>query len=261
MGDTIIALVLRQEADTINAEIEELDNDDLPPGDVIIKVDYSSLNYKDGMALTGKGNIIRSYPMVPGIDLVGSVLASDSEKFLPGDPVILTGWSVGERYWGGFTQRQGTHADWFERRPAALDARDAIVPADAGFPTLNCFMAGHGGGSEVPLNPCLDYLTQQSMSVAFRSDVEAAINKANFTYEKDFRVDPFICDFLLRVNGKRYAIDCKYNVNRDWDRTDATVKLLKENLPCDEVVIAIPYENELARNARTEIESAGGTIA
>ncbi len=146
MGDTFNALVLRQEADTINAEIEELDNDDLPPGDVIVKVDYSSLNYKDGMALTGKGNIIRSYPMVPGIDLVGSVLASDSEKFLPGDPVILTGWSVGERYWGGFTQRQRTHADWLVRLPAALDARDAMGLGTAGLTAMLCVMAIEEGG-------------------------------------------------------------------------------------------------------------------
>jgi len=105
------------------------------------------------------------------------------------------------------------------------------------------------------------YLEVKSMSVAFRSDVEAAIQEANLPYEKDFRDDPFICDFMLTPNRKRIAVDCKYNVNRDWDRTYATVKLLKENLPCDKVVIAIPYENELARKARAEIESVGGKIA
>ena len=104
------------------------------------------------------------------------------------------------------------------------------------------------------------YLEVKSMSVAFRSDVEAVLEKAGINYEKDFRNDPFICDFMLDLHGRRVAIDCKYNVNRDWDRTYATVKLLRENLPCDKVVIAIPYENELARKARAEIESMGGAI-
>lgn len=104
------------------------------------------------------------------------------------------------------------------------------------------------------------YLEVKSMSVAFRSDVEAVLKAAGLDFEKDFRNDPFICDFMLDLHGRRVAIDCKYNVNRDWDRTYATVKLLRENLPCDEVVIAIPYENELARKARAEIGSVGGQI-
>lgn len=105
------------------------------------------------------------------------------------------------------------------------------------------------------------YLEVKSMSVAFRSDVEAVLREAGLSFEKDFRNDPFICDFMLDLHGRRVAIDCKYNVNRDWDRTYATVKLLRENLPCDEVVIAIPYENELARKALVEIGSVGGQIA
>lgn len=146
MGDTFNALVLRESDGNVNAEIEELDNDDLPAGDVLVKVDYSSLNYKDGMALTGKGNIIRSYPMVPGIDLSGSVLASDSESFSPGDPVILTGWSVGERYWGGFTERQRTRSEWLVRRPAALESRDAMGIGTAGLTSMLCVMAIEDGG-------------------------------------------------------------------------------------------------------------------
>ncbi len=104
------------------------------------------------------------------------------------------------------------------------------------------------------------YIEVKSMSVAFRSDVEDVLKEANVSFEKDFRNDPFICDFMLDLHERRIAIDCKYNVNRDWDRTYATVKLLRENLPCDEVVIAIPYENELARKARAEIGSVGGQI-
>ena len=104
------------------------------------------------------------------------------------------------------------------------------------------------------------YLEVKSMSVAFRKDVESVLTDLGIIFDKDFRNDPFICDFMLELQGRRVAIDCKYNVNRDWDRTYATVKLLRENLPCDEVVIAIPYENDQARKARNGIESVGGRI-
>lgn len=105
------------------------------------------------------------------------------------------------------------------------------------------------------------YIEVKSMSVAFRNDVEAVLKASRLPYKRDFRADPFICDFLVENVARRVAVECKYNVNRDWDRTYATVKLLKENLPCDEVVIAVPYENELARIARDEIACAGGKIA
>jgi len=104
------------------------------------------------------------------------------------------------------------------------------------------------------------YLEIKSMSVAFKKDVEAVLRESNLGYQADFRVDPFICDFMVQLGGRKIAIDCKYNVNRDWDRTYATVKLLRENLPCDEVVIVIPYENELARKARAEIERSRGRV-
>jgi len=104
------------------------------------------------------------------------------------------------------------------------------------------------------------YLEVKSMSVAFENDVESVLKEAGLAFEKDYRNDPFICDFMLDLRGCRVAIDCKYNVNRDWDRTYATVKLLREQLPCNEVVIAIPYENELGRKARDEIESVGGRV-
>ena len=107
---TFKALVVREAEEgnpkSAAASIEELTDDDLPTYEgaemVTVDIDYSSLNYKDGMALTGKGRIIRSFPMVPGIDFSGTVVASDSDRFAPGDGVILTGWAVGERYWGGY---------------------------------------------------------------------------------------------------------------------------------------------------------------
>lgn len=145
-GDAFNALVLRESGGNVNARIERLTNDDLPDGDVLVEVDYSSLNYKDGMALTGAGKIVRSYPMVPGIDFAGTVLASDSDRFTEGDPVILTGWSVGERYWGGFTERQRVKADWLVHRPEALASRDAMAIGTAGLTSMMCVLAIEDAG-------------------------------------------------------------------------------------------------------------------
>lgn len=104
------------------------------------------------------------------------------------------------------------------------------------------------------------YLEVKSMSVAFRNDVEAVLLGTGLSYQPDFRMEPYICDFLVEQEGRRVAVDCKFNINRDWDRTYATVKLLRENLPCDEVIVVVPYENDLARKAQAEIESAGGRV-
>jgi acrylyl-CoA reductase (NADPH) len=143
---TFNALVLRESDDGHVGAIEQLTDDDLPDGDVTVDVDYSSLNYKDGMALTGAGRIVRSYPMVPGIDLTGTVAASDSPDFAVGDSVILTGWAVGERYWGGYTQRQRVRSEWLVKRPDSMPALDAMAIGTAGLTSMLCVMAIEDGG-------------------------------------------------------------------------------------------------------------------
>ena len=145
-GDTFNAMVLRESGGNVNARIERLTDADLPEGDVLVEVDYSSLNYKDGMALTGAGKIVRSYPMVPGIDFAGTVLSSESDRFAEGDPVILTGWSVGERYWGGFAERQRVRSDWLVHRPDALASRDAMAIGTAGLTSMLCVLAVEDAG-------------------------------------------------------------------------------------------------------------------
>ena len=141
MSDTFKALMLKQDdAGKTIAEVCQLTNDDLPQGDVLVKVDYSSLNYKDGLAITGKGKIVRTWPMVPGIDLVGSVLASDSPDYAAGDQVVLTGWSVGEKYWGGYSQRQRLQSKWLVPLPEGLDSQQAMAIGTAGFTAMLCVM-------------------------------------------------------------------------------------------------------------------------
>lgn len=140
MSDTFKALVLTQEDGKTVSTLKQLGNDDLPEGDVLLAVDYSSLNYKDGLAITGKGKIVRQWPLVPGIDLAGSVLESASSDYKAGDRVVLTGWSVGEKYWGGYSQRQRVQSKWLVPLPDGLDTRQAMAIGTAGFTAMLCVM-------------------------------------------------------------------------------------------------------------------------
>lgn len=135
------ALVLEQQDAKTHASIRQLTVDDLPAGDVLVDVAYSSLNYKDGLAVTGKGKIVRQFPMVPGIDFAGTVAESASERFRPGDAVILTGWGVGESHWGGFAQKARVNSEWLVPMPAGLNAQKAMIIGTAGLTAMLCVMA------------------------------------------------------------------------------------------------------------------------
>lgn len=140
MSDTFTALVLRETDDGHVGALEQLTDADLPDGDVTVDIDYSSLNYKDGLALAGKNRIVRSYPMVPGIDLTGTVVASDSPDWKVGDEVVSTSFQVGERYWGGYAQRQRVRSEWLVRRPAGMSAKTAMAIGTAGLTAMLCVM-------------------------------------------------------------------------------------------------------------------------
>lgn len=154
--NTFNALVVREaeagNPKTAAASIEQLTDDDLPTYDgdetVVVDIDYSSLNYKDGMALTGQGRIIRSYPMVPGVDFSGTVVSSESSRFAAGDGVILTGWAVGERFWGGYSQRQRVKAEWLVARPDGLSSLHAMGIGTAGLTSMLCVLGLEDGGVE-----------------------------------------------------------------------------------------------------------------
>lgn len=149
MSDSFNALMLTQDDNgrTV-AEVRQLTDGDLPDGDVLVAVEYSSLNYKDGLAVTGKGKIVRTWPMVPGIDLAGSVLESSSSSYAAGDRVVLTGWSVGEKYWGGYSQRQRVRSKWLVPLPEGLDTRRAMAIGTAGFTAMLCVMTLEEAGLE-----------------------------------------------------------------------------------------------------------------
>lgn len=116
--------------------LTELDETRLPEGEVLVQVAYSTLNYKDSLAITGKSPVVRSYPMVPGIDFAGTVLQSSDARYKAGDAVILNGWGVGERHWGGFAQKARVKADWLIPLPAGMDARQAMAIGTAGYTAM-----------------------------------------------------------------------------------------------------------------------------
>ncbi|HEY3941689.1 MAG TPA: MDR family oxidoreductase [Acidimicrobiales bacterium] len=132
------ALVLREPGP---ATFEELSDADLPDGDVTVAVAYSSLNYKDGLAVSGEGKIARRLPMVCGIDLAGTVEASDSPHFAVGDEVVLTGWGLSETHPGGYTQHQRVRSEWLVPRPYPLSLRQAMAVGTAGLTAMLCVMA------------------------------------------------------------------------------------------------------------------------
>ncbi len=135
------AVLINKDEAGYRAALAELDEGALPAGDVSIKVAYSTLNYKDGLAITGKGPVVRSFPMVPGIDLAGTVEESTHPAFAVGDAVVLNGWGVGETHWGGLAQKARLRGDWLVPLPAAFSARQAMAIGTAGYTAMLCVMA------------------------------------------------------------------------------------------------------------------------
>ncbi|SHF35669.1 putative quinone oxidoreductase, YhdH/YhfP family [Modicisalibacter ilicicola DSM 19980] len=135
------------------SQVEELGVDQLPDRSVSVDIDYSDLNYKDALAVTGKGKIVRDYPFVPGIDFAGTVRESHSDRYAPGDKVILTGWGVGERHWGGFAETMNVDAEWLVPCPEALSPRDSMLLGTAGLTAMLSVIrleqAGLAAGSKV----------------------------------------------------------------------------------------------------------------
>lgn len=140
------ALILNQSEGKTLAAIKTLDTDALPAGEVTVDIDWSSLNYKDALAITGKGKIIREFPMVPGIDFAGKVHHSEDPRFHAGQAVLLTGWGVGETHWGGLAEQARVKADWLVPVPEGLDGRKAMIVGTAGFTAMLCVMALEEGG-------------------------------------------------------------------------------------------------------------------
>lgn len=139
-------VVEKDETGATHAGVQTLDDSRLPAGDVTVAVEWSTLNYKDGLCMGSGGGMVRAWPHVPGIDFAGVVDSSDDPRYRPGDRVVLTGWRVGESWWGGFAEKARVKADWLVPLPAGLSTREAMAVGTAGFTAMLSVMAleAHG---------------------------------------------------------------------------------------------------------------------
>lgn len=144
------AILLEESDGKVSSKLTELEEAQLPEGDVTVAVEYSTLNYKDGMVLNGLGRLVRHYPHVPGVDFAGTVEESSHPDYKPGDKVILTGWRVGEQHWGGYAEKARVKGDWLVPLPEGLTTRRAMAIGTAGFTAMLAVMAleAHGVAPE-----------------------------------------------------------------------------------------------------------------
>jgi acrylyl-CoA reductase (NADPH) len=149
------ALMLEEKDGKVTSSLQDVDEARLPEGDVTVAVSHSTLNYKDGLILTGQGRLVRQYPHIPGVDFAGTVLESADPAFKSGDAVILTGWRVGESRWGGYAEKARVKGDWLVPMPNGLDARRAMAIGTAGFTSMLSVMALEDHGLKPGQGPVL----------------------------------------------------------------------------------------------------------
>jgi acrylyl-CoA reductase (NADPH) len=138
---TFKAIVIRKSDAGQNIGLEDFDQKDLMDGDVAVRVEWSTVNYKDGLAITGKAPVVRRFPMIPGVDFAGTVEASTHPDWKPGDRVILNGWGLGETHLGAYGEKARVQGDWLVRLPAGMSARDAMAIGTAGYTAMLAVMA------------------------------------------------------------------------------------------------------------------------
>ena len=148
-------LLLTNDEDNFRAEVTDLTEDDLPEADVLVAVEYSTINYKDALAITNSSPIVRSWPMVPGVDLAGTVLSSADEACKVGDRVVLNGWGVGEKHWGGLAERARVDAEWLTSIPEAFSTYQAAAIGTAGYTAMLCVLALEDHGISPSSGPVL----------------------------------------------------------------------------------------------------------
>lgn len=148
-------LVERDDEGKTTASVQQLEESQLPDGDVLVAVDYSTVNYKDGLCVGPGGGLVRNYPHVPGIDFAGTVERSSDTRFKPGDKVVLTGWRVGEAWWGGYSQKASVKADWLVPLPDGLSTYQAMAVGTAGITAMLAIIALEAHGLKPDQGPVL----------------------------------------------------------------------------------------------------------
>lgn len=135
------AILVDRVDDQYTVQLTDVSLGDLPPGDVTVDVEYSTLNYKDSLAITGASPVVRRFPMVPGVDFAGTVIESESDEVAVGDRVILNGWGIGETHWGGYAEQARVESDWLVPLPPEFTTRQAMAIGTAGFTAMLCVLA------------------------------------------------------------------------------------------------------------------------
>ena len=177
MPDSFKALILNQEGENFNREVKSIDKSFLKHGDVLVKVDYSSLNFKDSLILKNGARLVKEFPHIPGIDFSGTVEESNNDKFKSGDEVILTGWRVGEIFYGGYSQYAKVNGDFLVEKPKNLTQKQSMILGTAGITALQCSFATKTAKEELLLGEKVENVIVTGASGGVGSIAVMILNK------------------------------------------------------------------------------------
>jgi len=177
MPDSFKALIINQEGENFSREVKSIDKSFLKHGDVLVKVDYSGLNFKDALILKNGARLVKEFPHIPGIDFSGTVEESQNDKFKPGDEIILTGWRVGEIFYGGYSQYAKVNGDFLVKKPKDLTSKQAMILGTAGFTALQCSLATKTAREELLLGEKVENVIVTGASGGVGSMTVMILNK------------------------------------------------------------------------------------
>ena len=177
MSDSFKALLINQEDENFTREVKSIDKSFLKHGDVLVKVDYSSLNFKDALILKNGARLVKEFPHIPGIDFSGTVEDSQNDKFKTGDEIILTGWRVGEIFYGGYSQYAKVNGDFLVKKPKELTSKQAMILGTAGFTALQCSFATKTAREELLLGEKVENVIVTGASGGVGSIAVMILNK------------------------------------------------------------------------------------
>ena len=253
MSDSFKALVLNQEGENFNREIKSIDKTFLKHGDVLVKVEYSGLNFKDALILKNGARLVKEFPHIPGIDFSGKVEESQNDNFKPGDEIISTGWRVGEIFYGGYSQYAKVNGDFLVKKPKELTSRQAMILGTAGLTALSCSFTTKTAREELLLGDKVENVIVTGASGGVGSIAVMILNKLGCN----------VTAVTGKESNKEYlkSIGAKNTIN--------TSELMKEPRPLDkglwdgavDTVGGQVLANVLAQTKETGIVAACGNAA
>ena len=253
MSDSFKALVLNQEGENFSREIKSIDKTFLKHGDVLVKVEYSGLNFKDALILKNGARLVKEFPHIPGVDFSGTVEESQNDKFKPGDEIILTGWRVGEIFYGGYSQYAKVNGDFLVKKPKDLTSKQAMILGTAGLTALSCSFTTKTAREELLLGEKVENVIVTGASGGVGSIAVMILNKLGCS----------VTAVTGKESNKEYlkSIGAKNIIN--------TSELMKEPRPLDkglwdgavDTVGGQVLANVLAQTKETGIVAACGNAA